>query len=421
MPIENLRSTSIQVNETQSETCLICGRIKLLCRNSKCKNTIKTESIIRNNSHLNSNSINGSTPPGIFVGHFGYPKVHLSPMLPPYYGDTEILDTPERWFGKSIDEIVDYRYSLIRASKPTNVFDVRNGGKFIEMIQELAMASKPIDLELQLTKKPQKKISFNENSRPFGPSAPLRSLKTPNISVDGRIEKAYYDKDQDAKNSICKLYRDGVLVTRIQKAFSTGNLGIGRKRKMVPTKWSITTVDDVISLALINEIKQHPTIDNFQVYTLRNLDNIYVTILLPQPWKFEWVEAWFPTTTWNKSGLETQIIGDYEGYSKRKTYARVGGCYYSTRLATAEALSREKRQAGAILLREIHPGYTLPIGVWNVRESIREQLKQKPITFDDINNTLRYAFSQLTIPANKWIANSSLLKEALYQKMITEF
>ena len=75
----------------------------------------------------------------------------------------------------------------------------------------------------------------------------------------------------------------------------------------------------------------------------------------------------------------------------------------------------------SILNRTYGRGYYDERGVWNVRESIREQLKQKPITFDDINNTLRYAFSQLTIPANKWIANSSLLKEALYQKMITEF
>ena len=45
-------------------------------------------------------SINGSSPPSVFVGSYGYPKVGVGPMLPPIHGNTTLLDNPEQWIGK---------------------------------------------------------------------------------------------------------------------------------------------------------------------------------------------------------------------------------------------------------------------------------------------------------------------------------
>ena len=154
---------------------------------------------------------------------------------------------------------------------------------------------------------------------------------------------------------------------------------------------------------------------------MKNLDNLYVTILLPTQWQFEWIEAWFTNTTWNLWGKEPYVIGDHETYYGRKKYARVGGCYYSTRLAVAESLLSENKQAGAILLREIHPGYILPVGVWNVRESIRHQLKTNYESFDNLSDTLDHAFSQLNISKNQWLNSSYLLNHVLFQKRLTEY
>ena len=172
---------------------------------------------------------------------------------------------------------------------------------------------------------------------------------------------------------------------------------------------------------MVEKIKDYQTIDDFRVYTLQNLDNLYVAILLPTKWQFEWIEAWFKNTTWNLWGKEPYLIGDHETYYGRKEYARVGGCYYSTRLAVAESLLSEKRQAGAILLREIHPGYILPVGVWNVRESIRHQMQTKYESFDTLSDTLDYAFSKLTIKKNQWLNSSYLLNHVLFQKRMTEY
>jgi len=370
---------------------------------------------------LDSDVVDGSTPPGVFVGRMGYPRVYIGPMVPPYHGDTEILDTPEMWIGKSIEQIIDYRFSLIRGKARASVYDAQSGGGFLETLQELAMGIRPADSQVTFSKKPRKILTLSEETQPFGPSAPLKSFRASHVSVDKRIEKAYYDRDLKAADAFLELYRKGVLVTRIQRALSIGMFGVGQRRKLVPTRWSITAVDSGLSLRLVDEIKQHETIDEYRVYNFRNLDNIFVAMLIPELWSFEWIEAWFPKTTWNVDGTAPALMGDNESYSGRTTYASVGGCYYSTRLAVAERLSMERRQASALVLREIHPGYIVPVGVWNVRESVRSTLKTQPAKFDTLQKALSYASSRLTIPLRKWIENSVMLKQALFQKKITDF
>jgi len=248
--------------------------------------------------------------------------------------------------------------------------------------------------ELVLTRPPRKILDMREDSQPFGPIAPLASFETSNSSVDDRIEKAFYDRDLLADDAVLNLYRNGVLVTRIQRAFSLGMFGENKRRKLVPTRWSITAVDSNLSLQLMARVRQHSLIDEYRVYKYEYLDNTYVGILTPESWRFEWIEAWFEpellatsfpdvnmatdveTSSYvSADGHQPVMLGDSEGFRNRKTYAKPGGCYYSARLAVSEYLDSIGRQAGAIMLREIHPGYIMPVGVWNVRESLRALFK----------------------------------------------
>lgn len=361
-------------------------------------------------------------------------------MVPPVSGDTEILDTPEWWMGKGFDEIVDYRYSLLRGYSKASVLDARKGGRLVETLQEVAMMTKPVETELILSRPPRKVLDMREDSQPFGPIAPLASFHTSNSSVDNRIEKAYYDGDLRADDALLQLYRNGVLVTRIQRAFSLGMFGESRKRKLVPTRWSITAVDSNLSLRLMARVKQNPLINEYRVYKYTYLDNIYVGILTPESWRFEWIEAWFEPellatsfpdvdmdadveTTDYKSpdGCQPVMLGDSEGFRGRKTYAKPGGCYYSARLAVSEYLDSIKRQAGAIMLREIHPGYIMPVGVWNVRESLRALLKTRFEAFDSMDAAMNYASTIFEIPKHGWIEASALLQKAYFQRKISEF
>ncbi len=342
-------------------------------------------------------------------------------MVPPQYGDTAILDTPEDWLGRPIETIVDYRYSLVRGNMRARVEDAANPTSTMQRLQELSMASRPVDTELRLLKAPRKVLSLSEDTQPYGPSAPLERFATSNVSVDKKIEKAHYDRDLLAADAIFSLYNEGILVTRLQRALSIGMFGEGPRRRFVPTRWSITAVDSTLSLRLLETVKSNPTIDEYRVYSYSVYDNQYVAILIPEPWRFEWIEAWFPNTTWNQYTTEPYIIGDYEEFFGRKTYAKVGGCYYSTRLAVAESLKRERKQAAAVVLRETYPGYIMPLGVWNVRESIRMLMKQHPEKHGTFAAALRSALGKMKIGPKKWQAASVLISRELTQTKITSY
>ncbi len=429
-----------RIVSTPEKQCPMCRRVRQLSGEKRCAIHLKAQSLGTHHPEFDSKRIAGSSPPGVFVGRFGYPKVFVGPMVPPVSGDTEILDTPEWWMGKGFDEIVDYRYSLLRGYSKASVLDARRGGRLVETLQEVAMMTKPVDTELILSRPPRKVLDMREDSQPFGPIAPLASFHTGNSSVDNRIEKAYYDGDLLADDAVLQLYRNGVLVTRIQRAFSLGMFGETRRRKLVPTRWSITAVDSNLSLRLMARIKQHPLINEYRVYKYTYLDNIYVGILAPESWRFEWIEAWFEpellatsfpdvdmdadveTTDYTSpDGYRPVMLGDSEGFRGRKTYARPGGCYYSARLAVSEYLDSIRRQAGAIMLREIHPGYIMPVGVWNVRESLRALLKTRFEGFDSMDAAMDYASTILEIPKHGWIEASALLQKAYFQRKISEF
>ena len=420
--MEDEVARSIEVVETPPAwMCLACRGAKLLCGKPRCPIIVKAQSMAKQAPALSTSEVLGSSPPGVFVGRLGYPRVSIGPMVPPKFGDTSILDTPEEWLGRPIDEIVDYRYSLVRGNTRAKVDDARDPPRLLSSLQELAMAAKPVDTELKLTKAPRRILTLSEDTQPYGPSGPLDRFKIDNPSVDRRVQTAYYDRDLEAAGAVGELYRKGVLVTRIQKAFSLGMFGVGPRRKIVPTRWSITAVDSSISLELIEKIKHRPTIDEYRVYGFRAYDNQYVAILLPEPWRFEWIEAWFPNTTWNQFTTAPYKIGDYEEYFGRTRYARVGGCYYSTRLAVGEALERERRQAAAVVLRETYPGFIMPLGVWNVRESIRELMRQPYERHETFRGAMDSALAKLVIPRARWMRESVLVSRELTQTKISAY
>src|SRR5712664_1832602 len=420
--------------------CPMCLRVRRLSREKKCAIHVNADSLAAHHPEFDLKSIAGSSPPGVFVGRFGYPNVSVGPMVPSISGNTEILDTPEWWMGKGFDEIVDFRYSLLRGYSKASVFDANKGGRLIETLQDVAMMTRPVDAELILVRPPRKILDMREDSQPFGPIAPLSSFQTGNSTADNRIQKAFYDGDLPADDAVLQLYRNGVLVTRIQRAFSLGMFGENKRRRLVPTRWSITAVDSNLSLRLMTRVRQHPLIDEYRVYKYTYLDNTYVGILTPESWRFEWIEAWFEpellATSFPDVNMTTDVetssyvsadghrpvmLGDSEGFRNRKTYAKPGGCYYSARFAVSEYLDTIRRQAGAIMLREIHPGYIMPVGVWNVSESLRALFKTKFEQFDTMDGAMNHVSRIFEIPKRGWIENSALLQKAYFQRKINEF
>ena len=413
--------SQVVVRASRSGLCVACKGSRFLCGKTRCPIIVRANYFLKSVPLMQREDVAGASPPSVFVGRIGYPYVYAGPLVPPVMEDTSLYDLPEYWFGKSIDEIVGFRSMLVRGKHRVHVQKFWEGGKIIEKTRELALAANPVDVELLLKKKPRGFIVLDDEVQPFGPSAPIRDLRVGNTRWDHQIEKAYYDTDLRAAEAVLELYHRGVLVTKIQRAFSVGAFGLERNRRLVPTRWSITAVDSIISKELMEKVKTFSEISEYRVYESRYLDNIFEVLMIPGRWSYEAIEAWYPGTVWNPSGRSVVMYSDWEGFDGRTTYAEIGGCYYAARLAVCEQLIKEQRQATVIVLREAHPGYIMPVGVWQVRENVRNAMRQKPYTFKTLEEALQFIASRFQIPIRQWVMRSALLKNALFQKRITDF
>lgn len=295
------------------------------------------------------------------------------------------------------------------------------GGKIVELTRELALSKAPTEVDAEFRKKPVGRVVLDDEVQPFGPSAPLKNIDINYSATDHRIEKAFSDTDLRASEAVIKLYENEVLVSKIQRAFSAGLFGIEKNRKFVPTRWSITAVDSILSKNLLGEVRAFPLINEFRVYEHTALDNRWIVLMIPSRWSYELIEAWYPKTIWNPEGREIAIFSDCEGYGGRTEYPDIGGCYFSARLAVAEQLRKERRQATAIIMREAHPGYIMPVGVWNVREAVRSAMRKPHMDFAGLKESFAYIFSKFDIRMDVWIKNSKLLQDMIFQKRIKDY
>ncbi|HLD96794.1 MAG TPA: Nre family DNA repair protein [Candidatus Nanoarchaeia archaeon] len=364
-----------------------------------------------------SEKVEGSSPPSVFIGRYGYPNVAVGPLLAEERGDTAILDLPEEWLrsNKDAQDIIDFRMRLIRGKQSVNVKDTPAEKKVISVLREIALAKNSLEVNAEFKKKPRG-LFFHEEMQPFGPSASLKEFSIGNSKFDQKLEKAHYDTDLKAKDAVIQLYEKDVLFSSIQKAFSTGAFGLEKNRKLVPTRWSITAVDSTLSQHLLDELKHYEPIGEYRVYESTSLNNRFIVLLMPTMWRYEWIEAFFPSIVSEK----LEIFGDHERFERKAGYSPVGGCYYSARLAVAELLKAEKKQAGVIILREAYPGY-IPLGVWNVRENMRMAMQLGCQRFETFSTALGYAASRLKLSTGTWLQHSTLLKEEFVQKRLGGF
>lgn len=361
--------------------------------------------------HLfSSNYLSGTSPPSVFVGSYNYPKVGVGPMVPPIHGDTSLLDIPEKWIGKTLEEIVNFRLNLIRGIQKIPVTETE--GRYIENLQDVAMSSKPIDSDIEFHKNTIPVASIDSESAPFGPLGEIKKIKFSETRSEKSIEKVYYDKDLKAQDAVMNLYNSGIEISQIQKCFSIGMLG--QKRRLVPTRWSITATDDIISNSLVSEILDFDLIDSCRVFTFNHLGNSFSVILFPHRWLFEMEEAWY--TEQGRIGFGSDIE-DARGIDHPP---KIAGAYFAAKLGVAEYLVANQIQAAVLVLREIRPEYAVPVGVWQIREGIREAMKQRPFIADSLEEGIDYACKPLSISKSEWLAKGELLK-LIKQKSITEF
>ncbi|MEM3593167.1 MAG: Nre family DNA repair protein [Candidatus Jordarchaeaceae archaeon] len=405
----------------KQSTCLLCRGTKMLCGKNRCPLLERFYNYVKVSKGFDGTQLIGDSPPSAFVGRKGYPYVYVGPMVPPERGDTSIFDIPELWFGKDVGEIIGFRSKLVRGMFLTDAREVDTGNRLLTDTRELALAGNPVDSEIILKRKPKHHLLLSSEVQPMGPSAPLERISIGDLKIPKVVDKVYFDTDLKANEGILMLYRNKLPVTRIQRILSVGAMGVKKNRKLVPTRWSITAVDSNISITLRENVKDYPLINDYLVYESNYLENRFIVLMMPRPWSYELIEAWFPGTLWNPDRNNIGIASDFESYRGRTTYASIGGCYYAARLAVTEHLFQERRQASVVIFRETLPGNLMPLGVWLVRECVRDALRREPMKFQTLEAALNYIKTRLHIGMKHWLQVSGVLSEIRKQRLLTEF
>ncbi|AHF79729.1 Nre family DNA repair protein [Thermococcus paralvinellae] len=400
-----------------SKLCALCKGRKLLCGRPTCPILERFRVVKSVERIINRREIFGSSPPSIFVGEFGYPKVRIGPLVPPIEGNTSYLDNPLKWENKTINDILKYRSLLVMGETKADV-KVSKSQRILSEIQELAMSIRPVDSEILLKKKPILKVLPNEFAPPIGPKAELLDFElTENPKIPRKTDYVVND-ELKAEEAIMGLYNWGFDEYYIIRLLSAGLLGISKK--LVPTRWSITAVQDTIGKYLRREILKYDTINEFELYFYEFLGNRYVVLLMPESYAFELLEVWLKGSLFGSE--EPQVIHDYEDWRGIKGYAEeTTGAYYAARLSVLEFLRNRRRQARILVFREVTPKYYAPVGVWQIRLGVKKALENPIGRFNTLQEALNEIRKLLEHPLEKYLEKSWLLKMRKKQMTLDEF
>ena len=344
----------------------------------------------------------GSSP-SLFIGSHGYPRVTGGPLL------VDDADNPPSWVasGLGIEDIVDIRARTIRGTSPVT--------PYLPALQELAISSVPLDVEVRFTRPVSFDLAFDGTVAPVGLSGSLEKMKViDNPKVDPSVDRVTSDTDLGAMGACADLHRSGIDVYQISHLMSGGL--IGRRRRVVPTRWSITAVDDSVSSALKQKIARYTPTDHIQVFSNDLYANRIVVVLLPGDWRYEMIERWEAQSLW--SGESDSITVDREGM-KKKGYSPISGAYYSARLAVAEYLDATRQCARVIVIRSVSADYWAPLGTWVIREAARGAMKRPVISCETIDEAVTIAGAASGFPG--WAGHSTLLPEIRTQKRLFDY
>jgi len=386
---------------------------------------LRTKNLFKN-INVKIDEFFGSSPPAVFVGsRLRYPNVNVGILAPTERVENAWLYDAEKYWAEQnykIQDVVDFRSNLVNSRFMTSV---KGDHKFLDITREIGMGVKDVDVEISLKKKISLKMEFDRFHSPQGPSAPLLKARlADNVNVPKQIDRVVDDTDLKAGEGLkylSKIFEEGKLV----KLLSLGLLGIKSNRKLVPTRWSITAVDDTLGKDMIKKVKDFSFLNENRLFFGNFLGNYYLILLIPGPFCFELFESYLPGSSWNP-GKILKTSHDYEGIFGRTKYAfnTVGG-YYATRLAILEYLSSIKRQASILVLRFETPEYWASLGVWVVRNACRKTLNTEYMEFNDKEQALEkmkeMSMSNLKIGVSGLIKESKLISSLREQKRLFNY
>jgi len=357
----------------------------------------------------------GRSAPSIFVGRSSYPEVSTGILAPvDAEADPAAHATDADWYheGLGVADVLQYRTGLLNSNRRADVNVYDTWGGFVGTQREVAIADRPVDVEVDLGETPSMDLGMDAVSTPTGPRASATGARlTENPHVPRAVEKTLEDDDWRAEGAMNYLYERGFDVYDVNTILAAGALGAEENRRLVPTRWSITAVDDTIGRFLRGRLRNAPSVDEVRVFDATYMGNRYWVVLAPGDWEFELVEMKSPGSIWNPDeGGDHLVLAASEGYTGRTTYVdETSGAYYASRLAVLEYLDRIDRQAKALVFRVATDEYWAPVGVWQIRESVRDALTGEGAAAESFHGAIRQLAPLLPISFERLRRKSELV------------
>ena len=404
------------------------GRLCVYCKSphaeASCPLYLKAQSFLKNQSFKQIKDFSGNAP-APFVGQYGYPQVNVGILAPPGVDDASNHDNPRGWAADNfgIAQVAGLRSSLVNSRFSAHI---KRPHQYLEIAQEVALASRPVDVDISLKDAPHARMNFDHHAAPTGPAATATSFElTSNPKIHTRVQRAWDATDLKANSAITDLYEHNIDETALMRMLSVGTLGVEESRKLVPTRWSITATDDMLGKHVLEEVKDKQLLEH-RAYFGNYLGNYYLILCFPQPFAYELFEMSVRGNSKGDWAGHGRWSTDYEDVFGRKDYAsNTAGGYYTVRLGVAERFRELKRQAGVLVLRFITDEYTMPLGVWVTREATRNAMRSKPIVFSDEKLMLTYAKhlakQKFAFNLDMLLPESKLLRQRRMQKSLLGF
>ena len=366
----------------------------------------------------------GSVSPSVFVGRANYPNVSTGILSPVGREErAERFETSGAWYeeGVGIADVFERRTSLLNSSQSASVDAAGDDGVsvhdawdgFLGTQREVAIADRPVSVEIGLEEGPDidYDVGRDDVATPTGPRARADSARLgENPHVPRPVEKTLADDDWQAEGAITYLYRRGFDVYEINTVLSAGALGRAENRRLVPTRWSITAVDDTVGQYLRGRIRDARSVDSVQVHRNEYMGNAFWVILAPGSWEFELVELKAPGSIWNPDPeAGTYLAAADEGREGRTDYVdETAGAYYAARLAVLERLESVGRRAKALVLRHVSDDYWGPVGVWQVREALRHAFGDERGEAESFGQAVREVTEHLPVSLSRLRRKSTM-------------
>jgi len=353
--------------------------------------------------------ISGYTPPSNLISSINYPKLSLG-ILTSYNEKIELYDNPIYWAKNNIDveEIIKSRISLINAKKVVDANLPRKNDNLYNEVLDSMLSVKSINLEIYLNKISEN-IRISKIIGLYGYSGIIDRIK---INENPKIPKEIYKiEEMKAEDSIYYLYKSGMSDYYLSRLFSTGFFGYKINRKLVPSKWAITAVHEILEKRIKEEVKDYSKInDKYYLFYYSLYGNDFYGVFFPGNGNSELIETLIPGSVYNLNSKYSIIGRDDES-----------GGYSALKLSFAEFMRNYKMTGNLVVFRFVTKEYKVPLGVWVVREGTKYMLNNLVEKFDNYNELIKYLSNKFMNKYNVSVYKLRKYSNLLSQKSIFNF